>query len=238
MLDNWNCPVCKIYNDILTNNCISCQRDKPLWLTTESQLRVEIRRGIWLHRGALKSYDVRYSPFANEVSKMTEQEELFARFYNEEKILVKDMNSAELREHREILSKIAFEAKAKLGAVDDIQRERNAKTKNKEFILTDNSVRQSDSDSLNAPKIRAARMSQVDKMRQSLEKLGFMDEATINEVVANMEKRGTDSAVKSTTNAFKKIAATPIEKRIEAATADGTITDSEPKINPFAKFAS
>lgn len=171
---------------------------------------------------------------------MTEQEELFAKFYNEEKVLVMDMSIPELREHRDILSKIAFEAKAKLGAVDDVQRERNAKTKNKEFILTDASIRQTDSDALNAPKIRAARMNKIDKMRADLEKLGYLDDETINEMIRKMEKKGTEQVINSAANTFKKIAASPVEKQIEAAKVDGTITDSTTEVtkaeNPFAKF--
>ena len=226
MLDNWNCTICKIYNDILNVSCISCKADKPDWLTTGYQYRVEIKRNIFIAR--IESYVYQLLESEN----MTEQEELFAKFYNEEKIFIKDMDVAQLREHRITLSKIAFEAKARLGAIDDDQRERNAKVKNKEFILTDvNNV--PDSELINAPKLRQARMSKIDKMRQDLSK--YLDEDTVNEMIRKMEKTATEPVVSSVK--FTKVKS-PVEVAVEKAKEDGTITDVvEAKPNPFSKFA-
>src|SRR6266850_1991034 len=58
---------------------------------------------------------------------MTPQEELFSQLFNHEKVLVKDMDTLTLRAHREELAKIAFEARARLTAVDD---EDNTRKKN------------------------------------------------------------------------------------------------------------
>lgn len=55
---------------------------------------------------------------------LTAQEELFSELFNHEKILVKDMDTLMLRAHREELAKIAFEARARLTAVDDEDNER------------------------------------------------------------------------------------------------------------------
>jgi len=53
---------------------------------------------------------------------VTPQEELFASFFRSEKLIVSEMSILELRAHREELSKIAFEARARLTAVDDEER--------------------------------------------------------------------------------------------------------------------
>lgn len=128
---------------------------------------------------------------------MTEREDLFVKFYNAEKILVKDMDSVQLREHREQLSQIALEAKARLQADDDESRERNAKSKNKEWQLSDSSV-QSNSDAINAPKIRKERMTKLDKMKEQLINAGI-DEETVAEMMKNMERKATEKDVKAIT---------------------------------------
>lgn len=119
---------------------------------------------------------------------MTPNEELFAKFYNHEKILVKDMDLVLLREHRDELQHIAFEAKARLIAADDETRERKAKsTTAKEWTVTDNVVV---SDAINAVKTRKERMTKMDKLRSQLLSAGI-DEATVKEMIAGMEKRAT-----------------------------------------------
>lgn len=129
---------------------------------------------------------------------MTPQEELFAKFYNHEKVLVKDMDIVQLREHREELQKIAFEAKARLVAADDENRERKAKTANKEWLVTDAKPDYDVSSAINVVKKRAERMSKMDKLRDQLAKAGI-DEATIKEMVGNLEKKATDSKLKTVT---------------------------------------
>jgi len=129
---------------------------------------------------------------------MTEQEELFAKFYNHEKILVKDMDHITLVTHREELQKIAFEAKARLVAADDEARERKAKTSNKEWLVTDTNPDVKVSDAINVVKTRAARMSRMDKLRKQLEDSGF-DDSIINEMVRNLESKATDGKLKTIT---------------------------------------
>lgn len=129
---------------------------------------------------------------------MTPQEELFAKFYNHEKLLVKDMDVVQLREHREELQKIAFEAKARLVAADDENRERKAKTSNKEWLVTDAKPDYDVSNAINVVKKRAERMSKMDKLREQLAKAGI-DEATIKEMVGNLEKKATDKTLKTVT---------------------------------------
>ncbi len=153
-----------------------------------------------------------------ELGLMTPQEELFAKFYNQEKILVKDMDTVQLREHREQLSQIAFEAKARLVAADDEGRDRNAKTKGKEWLVTVDSTVVS-SDAINAVKQRAARMSKMDKLRMQLLTAGI-DEDTVKEMVANMERKATEKNLKTVT--FEK-------QTTEIAVV--TVKTSKPEIN-------
>ena len=129
--------------------------------------------------------------------KMTPQEELFAKFYNEEKVLVKDMDHITLREHREQLQQIAFEAKAKVVAADDELRERKAKTNKKDWLVTD-TTQPPVSDLINVVKVRQARMSKADKLAQQLRSIN-MDEATIKEMVAKIEQKATNSTMKTVT---------------------------------------
>jgi len=134
---------------------------------------------------------------AKDLGIMTPQEELFAKFYNQEKILVKDMDTPTLREHRDTLAQIALEAKARLVADDDETRERTAKTKSKEWLVTADSSQVS-SDAINAVKTRAARMSKMDKLRMQLLAAGI-DEVTVKEMVSNLERKVTEKNVKAIT---------------------------------------
>lgn len=129
---------------------------------------------------------------------MTMQEEMFAKFYNHEKVLVKDMDLVQLREHRDELQKIAFEAKARLSAADDESKERKAKTSNKEWLVTDGQPNVNVSDAINVVKQRAARMSKMDKLRKQLMDAGI-DEATIKEMISGLERRATDGKLKTVT---------------------------------------
>lgn len=156
-----------------------------------------------------------------EQQQMTPEEELFSKFYNHEKILVKDMDIIQLREHREELSKIAFEAKARLRASDDETRDRTAKTKTKEW-LTSIEGDQSTSDVINVVEARKKRMSKMDKLRKDL-LAGGIDEATVNEMIKNLEKKATDSNLKTVT--FNK-------PSVEISAVQVEVKKEEPK-EPF-----
>ena len=160
---------------------------------------------------------------------MTEQEELFAKYYNQEKILVKDMDVVQLREHREELAQIAFEAKARLVATDEESRERNSKSKNKEWLLSaDNS--QANSDAINAVAVRKARMSKMDKMRMQLLAAGI-DEDTVKEMVKTLERKATEKDVKAIT--FNK---PTVEQAVVVVQVAKPADNGEPKpaFNPSA----
>jgi hypothetical protein len=210
----------------LTDYCKDCQTYKPLWLTYEYQAKVEIKRGIFIGR---IGHD------------MTDEEKLFAKFYNEDVILVKDMDDAILREHRKELSEIAFEAKARLVATDDEIRTRNGKNgKHKEWLTSITSDEVS-SDVINAVKVRASRMSKMDKMRKDLLAAGI-DKDTVDEMVRNMERKATEAAVKTLT--FKSPEAKPEQKETIVftdrdkviAVVDVSDSTNEVKPNPFAQL--
>ena len=129
---------------------------------------------------------------------MTNQEELYVKFYNKGKLLVADMDVTQLREHRETLAQIAFEAKATLAAADDELRERKAKSsvKAKEWLVTPTGPDQTTSDAINAVKVRKERMSKMDKMKAQLLSAGI-DEATVNEMIASLERKATEKNLKT-----------------------------------------
>lgn len=129
---------------------------------------------------------------------MTEQEQLYSEFYNKGKIFVADMDVTALREHREKLAQIAFEAKATLAAADDELRERTAKSKKKEWLITPTEQNQSTTDAINAVAIRKKRMSKIDGYRAKLEKAGI-DKETIDEMLRNMERKATEDSLKTVT---------------------------------------
>ena len=209
-INNWNCKNCKGYNDVLNNHCKFCHSDKPLYVTSILQAGVEIQRDIFFERGFTNTSF--YPQYGDQP--MTEQEKLFAKFFSEEKILVADMNDLQLREHREELSKIAFEAKARLTAASDEERERSAKNPNSKQWLVSSDSSINVSDSINGVKIRAARMSKMDKMKKQLQSAGLPDEL-VNEMINKMEKTATENNLKTVTfnKSVVKTASVTVEKR-------------------------
>lgn len=130
---------------------------------------------------------------------MTKEEELFSEFYNKERILVKDMDLIQLRGHRELLAKIALEAKARCTASDEELRERKAKTSKKEWLITDQPV----SDLINVPEVRKKRMSRMDKLKSDLQKIGISD-GIVKEMTRKLEAQATADASNLKTITFKK----------------------------------
>lgn len=179
-------------------SCIFCQADKPDWLPTLYQIGVEFDRNIFFGYGVL-GYGLHTLYLRNLTNgkQMTKEEELFSEFYNKERILVKDMDLIQLREHRELLSKIALEAKARCTASDEELRERKARTSKKEWLTTDQPV----SDLINVPAVRGKRMSRMDKLKKQLQDIGIAD-GIVKDITRNLEAKATDSGLKTIT--FKK----------------------------------
>lgn len=232
MINHWNCLICKSYNDVLNDNCGICRANKPDWITSEYQARIEINRGIFLGYGILGYVELK----GEEVNGLTEQEQLFAKFYNAEKLLVKDMEDFALREHRDELRRIAFEAKARAVAADDEDRDRRTKTKKKEWLLTPDTNEVRVTDAINAVKQRAARMSKMDKMKQQLLAAGLDDE-TVAEMIKGMERKATEKDVNALT--FRKPQVQKALKTEDKPNGEDKSKDadeSKPKTNPFSKF--
>lgn len=135
---------------------------------------------------------------------MTDNEKLYAEFYAKQKLFIKDMDMTQLREHREKLAEIAFQAKASLAAADDDLRERRAKEGKKDWLVTPVQPNQH-TDAINAVKLRKERMSKLDKQRADLLKLG-MDEEIVNEIIRGMEKKATEKVLNTIVQETSKAA--------------------------------
>lgn len=121
------------------------------------------------------------------------------------------MDIIQLREHRAELSKVAFEAKARLVAADDETRSRTAKTKSKDWLTTIEGDQVS-SDAINVIETRKKRMSKMDRLRAQLV-AAKIDEATINEMIGNLEKTATADNLRTVTFKVEK---TKTSEEIEA----------------------
>ncbi len=148
--------------------------------------------------------------------RMTPQEQLFSDLFNHEKILVKDMDTLSLRAHREKLAQIAFEARAKLTAVDDEEKDRRkiANSNKPQGFARSLNTDEATTNAINAVKERQKRMSKADKIQAGLEKLGI-----------------------SSTDAAKLMSAGTILGRVKSTASKITeaVTDSKPIFNPFEK---
>jgi hypothetical protein len=113
---------------------------------------------------------IRINHIRDGAKPLTPQEELFAQLFNHEKILVRDMDTLTLRAHREELSKIAFEARARLTAVDDEDNSRKKKAQGDKPTGFARSVNtdETTTNAINTVKERQKRLSGKEKMLQGL----------------------------------------------------------------------
>ncbi len=151
----WTCPICNEELGELNGYCEYC---KVLSNTIVYNPNPYFVRDIRI----LHISDKDFKP-------LTPQEELFAKLFNHEKALVKDMDTLTLRAHREELSKIAFEAKARITAVDDEEKTRKKGSDSKptgfaRSVNTDENT----SAAINTIKERQKRLSGKEKMLQNL----------------------------------------------------------------------
>jgi hypothetical protein len=169
-----------------------------------------------------------YSITVGGAKPMTPQEELFAKLFNHEKSLVQDMDVLTLRAHREELSQIAFEARARLTAVDDEEQTRKKKA-NGESKPTgfERSLNEDDTarSAINAIKGREDKLSKKERVLAGLKKLYELAGASISE-----------------TDAAKLVAAGTILARVKEKPTelDGIPpkTESRKLVNPFEKPAT
>lgn len=186
-VQHWNCEFCKRYNDVLNTFCVFCKVLKPSWIPTQYQMLVEIERGIYDCRGVL-AIPARYDDWEGRVNQKlmtTPNEELHAKFFNEEAVIVATMNDADLDEHIHELETIAREAKARILAGTQEKRNRAAKSGNKSWRVEPLGPDPTVSDSLNQVKQRSARMGKLDSMRAKMAALGIPD-AELDQMMAKM----------------------------------------------------
>jgi len=129
-------------------------------------------------------------------AKMSSTEDLFSKFYKDEKVLISSMSSEDFILHEQELAKIAFEAKARLTAVVDHKREENAKLRanQKEWLVPRSDAEdQLVSDAINTVNTRKKRMNKIEKLDSMLS--GFVDEETRKQIVQNIERKATDKQV-------------------------------------------
>jgi len=123
---------------------------------------------------------------------LNDNEQLFAKFYNEERVLVIDLADDLLEEHIIELELIAREAKARLTAAAEEKRDRKAKKGSKgEWQIAPTGPDQTVTDTINKVRVRANKMSKLDKMRDSLTGLGLSDhevDQMISKMVAQARK--------------------------------------------------
>lgn len=148
-------------------------------------MRVEFARGIFDDYGVLSRFKYRREGRAKNQDMTTPNEELHAKFFNEEAVLVQGMNDVDLDEHIQSLEEIAREAKARILASTEEKRNRNAKRGNRAWRVEPLGPDPTVSDSLNKVKQRSSRMGKLEKMRDKMAALGIPD-SEIDQMVSKM----------------------------------------------------
>lgn len=155
----WICPRCSEELGELNGYCVYCKvNDAVVVYNPDKYFIRDIRIYHITHR-------------ATGGSEMTPQEELFSQLFNHEKLLVRDMEILQLRAHREELAKIAFEARARLTAVDDEENNRKKKNSNiSESRGFERSLNADDvsSEAINTIKERQKKLTGKEKIRAGL----------------------------------------------------------------------
>lgn len=184
-LIGYRCKLCNGYNDITQHgDCIYCQAFISSNLDeTVKQLSYAIR--------LLRTGEFHFM-------KHEELIELHTKFFNAEKIAIKDLDDLAKSERRELLRLIVVEAKAKLTAHDEDEREQSAaKAKvRKDWLLSSSSADPLISDAIGAVKERKKRMSEADKLQAKLSNLGVSGKE-LDEIVATAIRNKTGAAITS-----------------------------------------
>lgn len=155
-------------------------------------------------------------------SNMNPKEKLFAKFFSEEKMLIKDMSDDSLKAHIEELQQIAHEARARLTASDSEARERAAnKKKNKGFSTVVEVDGDFTSNAINNISDRQKKMTKIEKEIERLVGMGISREDAENMYKAStilaVKHQGAkavvnDGAIKDIVNSI--VNATPEEKKL------------------------
>ena len=165
-------------------------------ITTISYLNLRIQS---LDRVIQLSSTLGYETMSNE--------DLFKKFYNDEKVLVSEMSSEDFRLHEEELALIAFEAKARLQAIVDHKREQNQKlrTGQKEWLVNRTDAEdQLVSDAINNVQARKKRMNKAEKLEQQLKEMNIYTDEEIRNIMGNIHRNATEKQMNLTTFVSKK----------------------------------
>lgn len=206
----WICPQCENELGELNGWCEYCKVDRGIMVYNPDKYFIRDIR-------------INYITCEPKASKMTPQEELFSKLFNHEKVLVRDMDMLTLRAHREELSKIAFEAKARLTAVDDEEKIRKNKFTDGKPTGFQRSVNTDETTTaaINTIKERQKKLTKTEKLQAGLEKLGIssadasklMQAGTILARLKNPSPLAKEEITKSASEASKPIF-NPFEKKI------------------------
>lgn len=236
MTTTWQCQNCQTINNKRNKWCVYCayrlQRITPRPLALNEYDYDWVDEIVFERRAWKLDLLTEYYQSNRSGETMTPQEELFSKLFNHEKILVKDMDTLTLRAHREELAKIAFEARARLTAVDDEDKERSKVKRDGKPSGFSRSVGQDSisSEVINTIRDRSKRMTKEEKLRKNLEDL-FMNSG-------DSQAEAVRKALEMTTNS--KINARrdgQIPDAAKATPAVISVTDNTPRpiFNPFEK---
>lgn len=256
---SWKCGKCGCNNVSANDICIYCRAKHGIvTLAPEERgysdydsilFKIEI---VKIDR-LLPEYRVAFNNIGEEP--MTPQEELFAEFFNSEKEFIADFTDEQLRARREELASYAFQARARLTAVDDVKRDKQKKTKGFQVSLEPDSLA---TEAINKVKTRQAKMDKTEKLIQSMMKTG-MDRKTAESLLSSRtiaDAKGQKVISKPLTEvkseAPSKPLVNPFEAKKESKTATEVILNEETNtvivkettteevtkpsfVNPFAK---
>jgi len=129
---------------------------------------------------------------------MTDNESLFVKYYNSEKVFIADKTVAVKQAHSEELEAIVYEAKTKLLAAKEDMREEKSKlsTNQRDWLKTKESPDALTSDAITAVTARKARMSKMDKLNEQLKAAGIDDE-TRKQMIRDLEAKMTEKTSKT-----------------------------------------
>lgn len=131
---------------------------------------------------------------------MTTNEDKFAQFFNNETLLIASMSEIERIEHIQELEEIAFEAKARLTAAKNYDRDQKAKKRlGGEWTISPTEPDQTVTDSIKKVELRRQRMTKLDKTKARLIAAGI-DLKDVETMISAMTK----AAVKSVEKASEK----------------------------------
>jgi hypothetical protein len=187
----WYCD-CNGYNDLLTPfSRYTCNSIRPESL--ELDVEIAIRK-----RGALE-FRANFMPMNDDLK------ELHAKFFAEEKAAYKTLDFDARRIHRTELEQICFEAKARISAMDWIEREESESLNPTQREWLRNSRKNPNpnlTDAITVIKDRKKRVSKADKLLADMQSLGI---ANAEELILNVERKATKSKMDGMTfNAGKK----------------------------------